>query len=414
MFKRILFLLIVVTIYVGAKNIVVITDMSQGIQAKEASEVMGLINPNCNKPSPIYENNDKFYGYIFTENGRLKKSGTYKDKSTSLSSCKKFFGGVYAVYFKTVKKGLTKGHKPGSSSDAKDIVFLIDTSGSMKKNDVEQSIKDALDKSVSVKGEKVNIALVTYDGHQSFDKLDNSRVLLDFTNDISKISRAIDSIEFSNFNTLLGDGLALSIGILNKRKTKSKMIVLLSDGDKVFNKKFALDQMQYAKKNHIIVKPFAIGGASISTLSEFSSNGKVYDVTSNDFGDVILPPKSEHKDTLFQNFASLSSAVFKKNTSKDGVLIIYSNMMETSDLYDFNMIPNLSDDLFFNEVKEKLHKEHLNIDFNGMKVYVRLTGNPSAKKENELIIFWKRFIKEHNGKVEFISKDDLTLDEMGY
>ncbi len=404
MFKKVVFVLMLLASFTQAKNIVVITDISQGIQANEGMEVMKLINP---RESSIFNNNDKFYGYVFTDKKRLKIIGVFNEWK------KELIAKPYIVYFNTVKKGVQKTQKTQKTAQ-KDIVFLIDTSGSMKKNDIENTIKDALKKTLSKKGAKVNIALVTFDGHKTFDQSDNSRVLLSFTDNIGSISRALDSIEFSNFNTLLGDGLETSINLLKERKTKSKMIILISDGDDVADETKAIKQISIAKQQNIEVKPFAFGGANLTSLKKFSSNRKVYDITRGDFDNVVLPSKSKYKDTLLQNLSSLSSSVFKKNKSKDSILIIYSKMMEISNLYDFNMIPNLSDDLFYNEVKEKLKEEHLNIDFNGLKIYVKLIGNPSAKKENELRIFWERFIEEHNGKVQWISKEELTLDEMGY
>jgi len=413
MFKRIVQTLLLigsVFAFSDAKSVVIIADISQGISKSEGIEVMTLADP---KKSPIYEDGDLLAWYAFTEKGRKKIYTKFVDRSTDRRIYNKICKVLYPKYFNVVKYGVKKSSKKKSFAQ-KDIVFLIDTSGSMKKNDLENIIKNALKKTLEKKGEKVNIALVVFDGHKTFDKSDNSRVILDFTNDIGKLSAALDSLEFTHFNTMLGDGMEKAVNMLKNRKIKSKMIILISDGDDVADQAKAIKQISLAKQSKIDVKPFAFGGANLNSLKNFSSNGKVYDITRGDFDDVVLPPKSQDKDTLFQNFASLSSAIFKKNKSDDGILIIYSTMMENSNLYDFNMIPNLSDDLFYKEVKEKLKEEHLNINFHGLKTYVRLIGNPSAKKENELRIFWERFINEHNGKVKWISKEELTLDEMGY
>ncbi len=406
MFKRIIVIGFLFASLLEAKNIVVVTDLSQGITSKEGMEVMNIINP---KKSPIYKENDKFYGYVFTEKGRKKTIGTYVDKGTSKKKWRNFYKKQYETYFKVVKQGVKKTLV--QEKVEKDIVFLIDSSGSMKKNNIIKNVKRALDNLVSEKGEKVNVAIVTFDGHESFDNPENARILLDFTNNHKDILNTIDSLQFSNFNTFLGSGLELSFDLLEKRNTKSKRIFIVSDGDNIYDETHALNQMKRA--NNIEVQPIAVGGASISTLKNFSTSGNVYDATRGDMKTLVVE-RSNYQDTLFQNFAALTNSVFKKNKSNDDVLIVYSTMMEVSDLYDFYMIPNLSDGPFYRELKQKLQDEHLRIDFNGMKVYVRLLGNPSAKKENELRIFWERFIKDHNGKVSNINKEVLTIEEMDY
>lgn len=410
MLKTILLSILIMNTMSIAKNIVVVTDTSQGINAKEGMEVMALIDPI---KSPLFEDEDTLYGYVFTDKKRLKKIGQYVDKSTSKKGNKDFYNNVFLVYFNTVKSFVQKNKTKQIDMAEKDIVFLIDTSGSMNKPNVENNIKKVLHKTILNKGEKVNIALVTFDGHESFKRGENSNVLLNFTNQLNSINNAIDSIDFSHFNTLLGEGLSTAIELLKERKSKSKMIILLSDGDDIFDNKLALEQIKNAEKNNILVKPFALDDASITTLQQYSSNGKVYDVKSNDFDNLATAPKSKFKNTIFMNLASISNTVLNKNNLKDNLLIIYSPMIEISNLFDFNLIPNLSDDLFYNEVIQKINENKLDIDFNGYKVYIRLTGNPSAQKENELRIFWTRFIKEHNGKLEWINKEDLTFNEMG-
>jgi hypothetical protein len=283
----------------------------------------------------------------------------------------------------------------------------------MKMNTQVDSIKKTIKSFVASKDKKVNVSIVVFDGHKTFDENENARLLLDFTNDNGKINRAIEKIRYSNFNTLYDSGFKKALAVFKKRKIKDKIVFLVSDGDDTSNSNTVLDIKKSMENMGIKIKPIAVGGASMNTLKKFSTNGNVYDATRGDMQSAIQE-NSNTNDPLFEKFAALSNTVFKKNNSKDDLVIIYSKMMEKSNFYDFYVVPNLSDDLFYNEVKTKLEQDHLNINFNNMKVYVRLIGNPSAKKENEVRIFWERFIKDHNGLVKFISKDALTLDEMGY
>jgi Mg-chelatase subunit ChlD len=411
MFKQTLRLMVILGLTymsLNAKNIVVITDIAQGITKTEGIEVLTLIDP---KKSPIYEDGDNFYGYVFTEKGRKKTNGKFVARGTNRKLYNQFYKKQYASYFKVVRAGvkqtILKEHKP------KDILFLVDTSGSMKMNTQVDSIKKTIKSFVASKDKKVNVSIVVFDGHETFDENENARLLLDFTNDNGKINRAIEKISYSNFNTLYDSGFKKALAVLKKRKIKDKIVFLVSDGDDTSNSNTVLDIKKSMENMGIKIKPIAVGGASMNTLKKFSTNGNVYDATRGDMQSAIQE-NSNTNDPLFEKFAALSNTVFKKNNSKDDLVIIYSKMMEKSNFYDFYVVPNLSDDLFYNEVKTKLEQDHLNIDFNNMKVYVRLIGNPSAKKENEVRIFWERFIKDHNGLVKFISKDALTLDEMGY
>ena len=411
MFKKIICTMLILISVISAKDIVVITDVSQGITEEEAKNLDSIINTR----SKVYEGNDWFLGNIFTKNEKAyeKYFGQYISKGDSKRGWRKFKNEIYNPYIDLIIDSISSKYDNIQIME-KDIVILLDTSGSMKKNNLVNSVIDKLNETLKPKGEKVNIAIVTFDGHKTFDKSENSRVVLNFTNDIGEIIRVIDSISFTNLSTVMEDGLELSINLLKKRKAKSKMILLISDGD-VSDEALSLQKKQEAEQYNIAIKPYAIGGANISVLQKLSSTGKTYDLTMKDLGDSILPPKPLHFNGLFYNFSKLTDSVFKKTKSKDGILIIYSTMVNHSDFYEFNMVPNLTDDLFFNELIVKLKEEHLdNIDFNGLKIYVRLLGNPSQQAEKNIKFFWKKFIKKYNGEVVRIGSDDLTLREMGY
>ena len=415
MFKktfRLLVVIVVSLVSLEAKNIVIITDIAQGISKTEGKEVMTLINPKIKEGQPsIYEDGDHFYGYVFTEKGRKKTAGKFVARSTQRKLYNNFYNKQYVPYFKVVKAGVKQ--TIGKQHIAKDILFLVDTSGSMKMNTQIAKIKKTIKSFVASKDKKVNVSIVVFDGHKSFDDNENARLILDFTNSNSKINSAIDKISYSNFNTLYDAGFKKAFEVFKTRNLKDKIVFLVSDGADTGNSSNITEIKKSMENMGIKIKPIAVGGASMNTLKKFSTNGNVYDATRGDMQSAIQE-NTNTNDPLFEKFAALSNSVFKKNKSKDDLLIIYSTMMEKSDFYDFYVVPNLSDDLFYNEVEEKLKKEYLNINFNGMKVYVRLTGNPSAKRENQLTIFWKRFIEEHDGKLGSISKDTLTLDEMGY
>lgn len=387
-----------------AKSIVAITDISQGISLNEGQEVMGIINP---KKSSIFEDDDMFYGYVFTEKGRKSTRGKFVARLTQRLKWIEFYKKHYVPYFKIVKNAVQK--TKSIVFLPKDVVFLIDTSGSMKQNTQIGAIKRTIKNFVASKGKKVSVAIVAFNGHKTFSENDNATVLLNFTNDKEKIMSAIDTLQFTNLNTMYTSGLKKVYALFKDRKAKDKFVFLVSDGvdsgdNNIQSVKKSLEQLG------VKIKPIAVGGASMATLKKFSSNGNVYDVTSSDIGTLVVENVNA-QDPLFEKLAALNS-IFTKNKSNKSVMIIYSTMMEKSGLYDFYMVPNLTDPLFYKEVNRKLKNEGLNIDFGGYNVYVRLIGNPSAKKENKLKLFWKRFIEEHNGKVKYFSKDPLEVSDI--
>jgi Mg-chelatase subunit ChlD len=404
MFKLILVVVsLIVTVY--AKKIVVVSDTSQGMSKAEAKEVLALTDP---RTSTLYKSKDKYFGYIFTEAGRMKTEGIYVSKSVSKKRNKKFFVENYAKYFKGIKSGISKKSK--KLYKQRDIVFLIDTSGSMKKNNLLENLKASLKYLVLNKNDKVRISLVTFDGYKNFPKRKNSRVILNFTSNKNDINTSLKSIKISKYDTYLGDGLNLSLDLLENKNTQNKSIFIITDGDTINDEKFALKQMQRANASNVTVKVVAVGGANVSLLRKFSSNGYVYDATSSDLKEELLLA-NKNDDTLIENFVTLSNRVFTNNTSSNDMMIIYSTMNQVSNLVDFYLVPNLSDGSFYKEMKKKMKENSMNINFGGLKMYIKLLGNPTAQRENELYIFWKRFIEDHNGTLARLSKDALTLEE---
>ncbi len=411
MFKSLIFLAIT-SISIWATNIVVVTDIAQGITKSEGMEVMTLIQPK--KKSPLYEDEGGFYGYVFTEKGR--KNANCLFDSSNRHTIINLKNKCYKPYFNVVKSGVQKTSI--QKNKAKDILFLVDTSGSMKKSINLNSLKNKLKQFVESKDKNVHISLVTFDGHPTFNKTENARILLEFTKDKNIVNNAIDEIKYTNFSTMYDVGLKKSLEAFNGRNVKDKILYFISDGIDPVNMDNALKIKKELEYIGVEIQPFPFGGERIDILKQFSSSGGAYGATRADMeSNKVLT--NMNNNTIFEKLSAVSNATlrsksFKKHHTKDDVMIIYSTMMEKSKLYDFYMEPNIAYGPFKKDVNAKLKKEGINIDFQGIKVYVRLIGDPSDKEERKLRGFWEEFINTHNGKLESFSKNSLTLEEMGY
>jgi len=386
-----------------AKNIYLVTDVSQKMNKEELNDLIKLSIPKDNK---LYSNKDHFTGILLTEKKRKKIDALYVPKNKNKKKNSVFFK-KYAQYIKMIKK--TKSANTKKLQISSDIILLIDTSGSMK--NLMNSVRDSLSYLIQHKGKVNRVAIITFDGHKKHKASKRSHLVQDFSLDRKELLHSLSKIKHSRYNTYLGAGLERSLNLMSSSSAERKIIYLVSDGDSINDTKLADAQIQRAKSNKVDVKVIAIGGASINLLKKYSTSGYVYNATQGDLNSVLSKVHKNH-DKIFENLALLSKGPFKKNKGEDGILIINSTMMHVSDVTDFYIVPNLKSTRFLKETNERLSKESLEIDFHGLNVYIRLLGNPDASKENELNLFWKRFIDGHNGTLKHISKDALTSEDI--
>ncbi len=403
--RIILVFLFLLNVSLFSKNIILLTDVSQGLSKNDAREINNLIKPSKEEDGDIYQNGDNVIYYIMTENDRKPVKGRFVDFYQDKKKHIKFYKKVYNKY----AKGLKHFKKINATEKvlSRDIVLLLDTSGSVNRQEIVKYINKQLVNISDNKGKNVSIAIVTFNGHESLRNMDKAQLIQNFTNNFNETKSTLKNLKFSNLKTYMGSGFELSLNILSKSNAERKMILLVSDGLDISDEENL--KMQLNKANQVNIDVMAVGGASIDKLKEISTDGYVYNTTTFVLEDVIMKSASK-KDPILDNFASISSNVFSK-CSGDDIFIIYSSMMERGEDYDFYTIGDLSSRPFYDELNSKL-ENNSNIDFKGMNVYVKLTGNPSAKKENELRSFWKQFIMDHNGKLAIFSKDPLEIDSL--
>lgn len=198
-------------------------------------------------------------------------------------------------------------HKKENPKQYTDIVFTIDTSGSMVGPEIKQA-KDAMKGIVRAKRGKDRCNIVTFTG--------TADLLIDFTNSTEKLNNKINSITPKMENkTNVDKGLTKAIKQYTKDSYKDKgnqkFIVLICDGDMDYNK----DIVNEAKKNDIAIITVLIGTESEAELKKMSreTGGKFYSVEKTDsIADVLFELQ---KDTL--------GKIDTTDTDGDGLYDVY-------------------------------------------------------------------------------------------
>lgn len=109
-----------------------------------------------------------------------------------------------------------------ATSDERDIVLVLDTSGSMSGTPLEETKKASVKFVNTILEEDASIGVVTYD--------DKAEQLSDFSVNKNHLRQIVTGISDGG-GTNIGDGLAKAKSMLDKSQAKKKMIVLMSDGE---------------------------------------------------------------------------------------------------------------------------------------------------------------------------------------
>lgn len=169
-----------------------------------------------------------------------------------------------------------------TTSDERDIVLVLDTSGSMSGNPMEETKKAAINFVNTILEEDASIGVVNYE--------DSAQELSDFSINKNYLTEIVADIS-SGGGTNIEAGLAEAKSMLNSSNAKKKIIVLMSDGEPNSGKE-GEDLIAYAdeiKNDDILI--YTLGffenmGGSKSTaqylMEQLASDGCHYEVASAD------------------------------------------------------------------------------------------------------------------------------------
>jgi len=153
-----------------------------------------------------------------------------------------------------------------SISDGVDIMLALDTSGSMKALDfaMQKNETNRLDVVKNVVGEFIQnrqfdrVGIVVF-GEEAFTQCP-------LTTDHSILNKLVSrlSIGMAGDGTAIGDGLALAIKRLKNQKTKSKVVILLTDGRN--NAGSLSPEIAAQLASELDIKVYAIGVGSVGPV----------------------------------------------------------------------------------------------------------------------------------------------------
>ena len=194
-----------------------------------------------------------------------------------------------------------------------DIVFVIDSSGSMTSNDPNNIRIDVTRNFINRLNEKDRGAIIDFDS--------SAKILSGFTSNKATLSMAAGNID-SNGGTNLGAGISSAINLFSNENYEEekalKCIIMLTDGDGSYSHSLTTS----ALNENIIIYTVGLGNSVKSSLLQSIANGTggSYHSASN--------ANSLYK--IFERIAEESDLV--KDTDGDGIPDYYEKQMAAGNL----------------------------------------------------------------------------------
>ena len=142
----------------------------------------------------------------------------------------------------------------------KSIIFLLDTSGSMKTNDPDRLAIDSIAQLIYTLPTDYKVGLVAYSSEMTVktEFVDNSRR--------SEIMRAAEGLDYNGYSNA-GVGLQCAVDFLKEDSAREKYIILLSDGEILMNNDVVTKEslqnyknaIQQAKEEDITIHVIGLG-----------------------------------------------------------------------------------------------------------------------------------------------------------
>ncbi len=246
-----------------------------------------------------------------------------------------------------------------------DVVFVIDSSGSMKSNDSAGLRKEAAKAFVDKLGEYDRAAVIDFDSYATLYQ--------EFTSDHTSLKSAIDRVDSSG-GTSLSAGMNKAIGLFTNssyiRTDAYKYIIFLTDGDGSYNTSYTTT----AHDNGIIVYTIGLGhDVKESTLKAIAegTGGKYYFASTADaLSDIYVEVSFETVDyTTDSNNDGISDYYTK--LLNDGILPLSTGCFDLVDVT--NMYGEACDDWDGDGLK---NGEEIQVCVTGNNVYVKMESHP--------------------------------------
>ena len=232
---------------------------------------------------------------------------------------------IAAILFAMARPRTVSLSTKSKSNKGIDIVMAVDVSGSMLAKDLRPNRLEALkDVAANFVNQRPNdrIGIVVYSG-ESYTKTP-------ITSDKSIVNSAIESIEYGQIEdgTAIGMGLGSAINRLKESKSKSKVIILLTDG--VNNSGFVDPKMATDMAKSLGIKVYTIG---------IGTNGMApFPYAKDPYGNLLYQnQKVEIDQDLLRHIANETQGKYFRATDNLKLQAIYDeiNSLEQTEIEEF-------------------------------------------------------------------------------
>lgn len=197
-----------------------------------------------------------------------------------------------------------------AEGDGIDIIICMDVSGSMLAQDFEPNRLEAAKAVASsfIESRKADrIGLVIFSG-ESF-------TLCPLTTDHDHLKEQVWQIKSGQLEdgTAIGSGLATSLDRLQQQKTRSKVVILLTDGENNGGDIGPLDAITMASSLQVKVYTIGVGTEGFANVPVKSSSGEV----------VIQKEKVNIDEALLQDMARKTGGRYFRAKDNEGLQLVY-------------------------------------------------------------------------------------------
>lgn len=307
--------------------------------------------------------------YYVNENGEFEELPNQTVENGKVSATVEHFSTYILLNKKSFDLVWDKEIKPvdykGDGKTGIDIVFVVDSSGSMDWND-SNNIRHQAVKNFIVK-------LTEYDRAAVVDFDDSARVYQTFTNDHTSLNNAVNRIDSSG-GTSLSAGMRSAINLFTQssytRTDAYKYIVFLTDGDGSYSSSYTTT----AKNNDIVVYTIGLGsGVKENVLKQIAqgTNGKYYFASSaSNLPDI-------YEDVSFETVDYIT------DSNSDGISDYYTELIDdgklllSNGMYDLvNVIDQYGADCADWDNDGLLNGEEITVKTSGSSTYIVMKSHP--------------------------------------